>query len=170
MLPWVFAILVLLNLGLFFWGYQREKSLEPPETPVPEGRYEIRLVGEPLQEPKHSADRDSPDVAGKESMDEQTMNSDVSESESATELTETERVEAPEANGGLVPDALTPESEALDASEQPPAAPQRQREGERNAGALESDAPDDQAGGGETPLPISAGAEEEDEVTADELF
>lgn len=45
MLPWLFVVLVLLNAGLFFWGYQREKSLEPPSTPVPEGQYEIRLIG-----------------------------------------------------------------------------------------------------------------------------
>ena len=52
MLPWIFAILVLLNVGFFFWGYQREKSLEPPQTPVPGGSYEIWLVDELQEEPR----------------------------------------------------------------------------------------------------------------------
>lgn len=62
MLPWVFAILVLLNAGLFIWGYQREKSLEPLPVPVPEGSYEIRLLGEPQKEPTAVADSDDADA------------------------------------------------------------------------------------------------------------
>jgi len=54
MLPWIFAVLVLLNVGLFFWGYQREKSLEPAPTPVPEGSYEIRLLSEAQENPGNS--------------------------------------------------------------------------------------------------------------------
>ena len=73
MLPWIFAILILLNTGLFVWGYQREKSLEPPSMPVPEGSYKIRLLGEPLQpeqqgrpngKPEQSADAREPEGTG----------------------------------------------------------------------------------------------------------
>lgn len=67
MLPWLFVVLVLLNAGLFFWGYEREKSKEPPPTPVPEGRYEIRLIGEvPQASPQDSAEAaaDLPAQAG----------------------------------------------------------------------------------------------------------
>lgn len=46
MLPWIFAVLVLLNLGLFLWGHQREMAREPAPTPVPEAPYEIRLTSE----------------------------------------------------------------------------------------------------------------------------
>lgn len=58
MLPWLFVVLVFLNAGLFFWGYQREKSLEPPPTPVPEGRYEIRLIGEAPADSGRALDAD----------------------------------------------------------------------------------------------------------------
>lgn len=46
MLPRVFFVLLLLNAGLFLWGHQREKALAPSPTPVPQGSYEIRLLGE----------------------------------------------------------------------------------------------------------------------------
>jgi hypothetical protein len=49
MLPRIFTVLFLLNAGLFYWGYQREQSLEAPPTPMPEGRYELRLLGEPRE-------------------------------------------------------------------------------------------------------------------------
>lgn len=56
MLPWIFVVLLLVNAGLFIWGYQHEKSLEPPSTQVPEGRYEMRLLGEVPESPKKAAD------------------------------------------------------------------------------------------------------------------
>ena len=55
MLPWIFIVLVLLNAGLFLWGYQREKALEPPLTPIPEGRHEIRLLAEASKGPQGDA-------------------------------------------------------------------------------------------------------------------
>lgn len=63
MLSWLFAVLALLNAGLFFWGYQREKSLEPPPMPVPEGRYEIRLIGEVTEESQQALIQDAPGAA-----------------------------------------------------------------------------------------------------------
>jgi len=63
MLPWLFVVLVLLNAGLFFWGYQREKSLEPPSTPVPQGRYEIRLLGEIPQDSRQAPNAGAPGAA-----------------------------------------------------------------------------------------------------------
>lgn len=62
MLPWIFVIFVLVNAGLFLWGYQRDKTLEPSRTPVPEGSYEIRLVGEAREGPQRDAE-DSNDKA-----------------------------------------------------------------------------------------------------------
>ncbi len=56
MLPWIFVVLLLLNAGLFIWGYQHEKSLEPPPTQVPEARYEMRLLGEVPESPNKAAD------------------------------------------------------------------------------------------------------------------
>lgn len=55
MLPWLFAVLVLLNAGIFLFGYQREKALEPPRTPVPEGSFQIRLLAEAQEEPQRGA-------------------------------------------------------------------------------------------------------------------
>ena len=46
MLPWIFGVLILLNAALFYWGHQREATLEPPPAPVPEARYQIRLLAE----------------------------------------------------------------------------------------------------------------------------
>jgi hypothetical protein len=46
MLPWLFAVLLLLNAALFYWGYQRETSREPVPPPLPEGVEEIRLLSE----------------------------------------------------------------------------------------------------------------------------
>jgi hypothetical protein len=46
MLPWLFAVLFVVNGALFVWGYQREKSLEPELPPLPSGQYEIVLLSE----------------------------------------------------------------------------------------------------------------------------
>ena len=46
MLPWLFGVLLVLNLGLFYLGYQRERAADPEPPPLPEGRYEIRLLSE----------------------------------------------------------------------------------------------------------------------------
>jgi hypothetical protein len=46
MLPWLFAVLLVVNGALFVWGYQREKSREPELPPLPKGRYEIVLLSE----------------------------------------------------------------------------------------------------------------------------
>jgi hypothetical protein len=46
MLRWLFAVLLVLNLALFYWGYQHKRSLYPEPPPVPEGRYQIRLLSE----------------------------------------------------------------------------------------------------------------------------
>lgn len=63
MLPWLFVVLVLLNAGLSFWGYQREKSLEPSSTRVPEGQYEIRLLGEIPQDSRQFPNAGAPEAA-----------------------------------------------------------------------------------------------------------
>jgi hypothetical protein len=46
MLPWLFGVLLVINLVLFYWGYQQKQSLEPELPPLPQGRYEIRLLSE----------------------------------------------------------------------------------------------------------------------------
>ncbi len=46
MLPWLFGVLLVLNLGLFYVGYQRERAADPEPPPLPEGRYEIQLLSE----------------------------------------------------------------------------------------------------------------------------
>jgi hypothetical protein len=46
MLPWLFAVLLVVNGALFVWGYQREKSREPELPPLPKGQYEIVLLSE----------------------------------------------------------------------------------------------------------------------------
>ncbi len=51
MLPWLFGVLLVLNLGLFYLGYQRERAANPEPPPLPEGRYEIQLLSE-LENPE----------------------------------------------------------------------------------------------------------------------
>ncbi|MGA7981055.1 MAG: hypothetical protein WCA32_12640 [Chromatiaceae bacterium] len=69
MLPWLFALLVVLNGAMFLWGYQREKSQEPELPPVPKGQYQIVLMSEvqhkepTAQAPAHEA-RDAAEPAG----------------------------------------------------------------------------------------------------------
>lgn len=46
MLPWIFVVLLALNLALFLWGYRNEHLREPPLPPVPQGQHEIRLLSE----------------------------------------------------------------------------------------------------------------------------
>lgn len=46
MLPWIFVVLLALNLALFLWGTRNEHLREPPLPPVPSGRFEIRLLSE----------------------------------------------------------------------------------------------------------------------------
>lgn len=46
MLPWLFAVLLVLNVVLFYWGYQRQQSQEPVVPPLPEGAETIRLLSE----------------------------------------------------------------------------------------------------------------------------
>jgi hypothetical protein len=46
MLPWIFAVLLLLNLLLFAWGMLGEPQGGRPLPPVPDGRYEIELLAE----------------------------------------------------------------------------------------------------------------------------
>jgi hypothetical protein len=67
MLPWIFAVLILVNVGLFVWGYQRERSLEPPPTPVPRGSYEIRLLGEVPEQGAAEAPSAEPNAGGGDS-------------------------------------------------------------------------------------------------------
>ena len=83
MLPWIFAILVLLNAGFFLWGYQREKSLEPPQTPVPEGSYEIRLVDE-LREAPRPSDEDRKEVKAQAKARNGAIGDDLPEDGAAT--------------------------------------------------------------------------------------
>jgi hypothetical protein len=44
MLPALFAVLLALNLALFWWGRQHEVPIEPPLPPLPEAALEIRLL------------------------------------------------------------------------------------------------------------------------------
>jgi hypothetical protein len=46
MLPWLFAVLLVLNAALFFWGYQRERSREPVPPELPQTEYSISLLSE----------------------------------------------------------------------------------------------------------------------------
>jgi len=51
MLPWVFVVLLALNLALFLWGHRNQHLREPPLPPVPESRYEMLLLSEIEQDP-----------------------------------------------------------------------------------------------------------------------
>jgi len=44
MLPWLFGVLLVLNLALFWWGRQHEIPIEPELPPVAEAPYQIRLL------------------------------------------------------------------------------------------------------------------------------
>ncbi len=45
MLPWLFAVLLALNLALFWWGRQHEIPIEPQLPPLPAAPYPIELLG-----------------------------------------------------------------------------------------------------------------------------
>ena len=60
MLPWIFVVLLGLNLALFLWGYRNEHLREPPLPPVPAGQYEIRLLSEIETELPAVGDEDRP--------------------------------------------------------------------------------------------------------------
>ena len=60
MLPWIFVVLLALNLTLFLWGYRNEHLREPPLPPVPAGQFEIRLLSEIEAEPPAVAGEDGP--------------------------------------------------------------------------------------------------------------
>lgn len=47
MLPWLFAVLLALNLALFWWGRQHEVPIEPQLPPLPEAPHQIELLGMP---------------------------------------------------------------------------------------------------------------------------
>lgn len=63
MLPWLFGVLLVLNVALFYLGHQREKSLEPELTPVSKGQYEIFLLSERASE-GGTAQTPRPDMEG----------------------------------------------------------------------------------------------------------
>ena len=46
MLPWLVAVLLALNLALFWWGRQHEVPIEPQLPPLAEAPQQIQLVGE----------------------------------------------------------------------------------------------------------------------------
>jgi hypothetical protein len=48
MLPWLFGVLLVLNLALFWLGQQYEVPIEPPLPPVPEAPYKIQLLSKGL--------------------------------------------------------------------------------------------------------------------------
>ncbi len=50
MLPWLFGVLLVLNLALFWWGRQHQIPIEPELPPVAEAPYQIRLLD---QEGRH---------------------------------------------------------------------------------------------------------------------
>lgn len=60
MLPWIFVVLLALNLALFLWGYRNEHLREPPLPPVPAGQFEIRLLSEVERAPSAAAGTDQP--------------------------------------------------------------------------------------------------------------
>jgi len=45
MVPWLLAILLALNLALFWWGWQHEVPIEPQIPPLPEALHQIQLLG-----------------------------------------------------------------------------------------------------------------------------
>jgi hypothetical protein len=45
MLPWLFAVLLALNLALFWWGRQHEVPIEPQLPPLPEAPHQIQILG-----------------------------------------------------------------------------------------------------------------------------
>lgn len=151
MLPWLFAVLVVLNAGLFIWGYNREKSLEPPPTPVPEGSYEIKLLEEEREEPQGpvAKDRLAPQTG-------QSAEGEAEEIDPAPDdATETEAKDQSE------PRDETPTAES--ASE-----PSEPEIGEAAATVAEP-APDDQVEESEAP-PLERSESEDDSLTTTELF
>ncbi len=52
MLPWLAAVLLVLNLALFLWGRQHEVPIEPQLPPLAEAPQQIQLLG---AEPTHAA-------------------------------------------------------------------------------------------------------------------
>jgi hypothetical protein len=50
MLPWLFAILLALNLALLWWGRQHEVPIEPQLPPLAEAPQQIQLLGTELEQ------------------------------------------------------------------------------------------------------------------------
>ena len=44
MLPWLIAVLLVLNLGLFWWGQHHEVPIDPKLPPLPAAAYSIELL------------------------------------------------------------------------------------------------------------------------------
>ena len=44
MLPWLIAVLLVLNLGLFWWGQHHEVPIDPELPPLPAAAYSIELL------------------------------------------------------------------------------------------------------------------------------
>jgi hypothetical protein len=51
MLPWLFSVLLVVNIGVAIWGYQREQSQTPKPPPVPAAPHKILLLPKKGSEP-----------------------------------------------------------------------------------------------------------------------
>ncbi len=60
MLRWLIPILVLLNLGLFTWGYLQPPPREEVPLPLPYDAPTIRLLSEREQPAAAASDREEP--------------------------------------------------------------------------------------------------------------
>lgn len=59
MVRWAFLFLLLLNLGVAFWGWSRDRPLEAPMPALPEAPEEIRLRSELTRTSDPAAEQDT---------------------------------------------------------------------------------------------------------------
>jgi hypothetical protein len=76
MLPWLFGVLLLINLAVFYWGYSNKGLMDSELPALPDGRYEIRLASEMQEAAEQAASSpggaEAPDAAGGATEDERT--------------------------------------------------------------------------------------------------
>ena len=183
MLPWIFAILVLFNLGLFFWGYQREKSMEPPSIPVPEGSYEIRLLDEPKQPEQQNRSTGQPEQSENAGAPEGTSSPDVTDEIGEKEeprspiATSSDEIGAasndaqpePESEEPADTEVVEAEAENPGRSGQPTSASQQEDQRPNDPDKPETDAADEQAEESANPRPEPAPSDDDGAAT-NELF
>ena len=64
MLPWLIAVLLVLNLGLFWWGQYHQVPIDPELPPLPAAAYSIELLDRAGEEEAQTASAPSPAADG----------------------------------------------------------------------------------------------------------